>query len=186
MDDFLVKDLMVPISEYATVPEGATLMEAVLALEKAQEEFDHTHYRHRAVLVLDTNNRVTGKLGQLDLLCALEPIEAVGGPRPELHRFGFSSKLIRKIRDQNRRMDIPLKQVCSEIAQLSVAEFMQAPKEGECVEGDVSLEVAITQLVSGHHLSLLVTLDKEIVGILRSSDVFAAVFHVMKECEVSV
>lgn len=31
----IVKDLMVPLEEYATVHEGATLYEAVLALEKA-------------------------------------------------------------------------------------------------------------------------------------------------------
>ena len=53
MKNFLVKDLMVPLSEYATVPEGSTLFEAVLALEKAQEEYDRTKYRHRAVLILD-------------------------------------------------------------------------------------------------------------------------------------
>jgi len=37
VSDYLVKQLMVPLSEYATVPEGSTLFEAVLALEKAQE-----------------------------------------------------------------------------------------------------------------------------------------------------
>ena len=46
---------MVPISEYATVPEGATLLETLLALEKAQEEFQQTRYSHRAVLILDKN-----------------------------------------------------------------------------------------------------------------------------------
>jgi hypothetical protein len=30
------KDLMVPLDEYATVPKGATLGQAFLALEKAQ------------------------------------------------------------------------------------------------------------------------------------------------------
>ena len=53
MKNYLVKDLMVPLSEYATVPMGSTLFEAVLALEKAQEEFDHTKYKHRGVLILD-------------------------------------------------------------------------------------------------------------------------------------
>ena len=42
MKTYKIKDLMVPMSEYATVSEEATLYEAVLALEKAQEEFDHT------------------------------------------------------------------------------------------------------------------------------------------------
>ena len=41
MTQYLIKDLMVPISEYATVPEGSTLFEAVLALEKAQEKLNY-------------------------------------------------------------------------------------------------------------------------------------------------
>ena len=40
------------------------------------------------------------------------------------------------------------------------------------------------QLVTGRHISLLVTRDKEIIGILRMTDVFAAVYHTMKECEI--
>ena len=39
MKEMIVGDLMVSISEYATVSEGATMLEAVLALEKAQDEF---------------------------------------------------------------------------------------------------------------------------------------------------
>ena len=58
MKNYLVKGLMVPLSEYATVPMGSTLFEAVLALEKAQEEFDHTKYKHRGVLILDSKKRV--------------------------------------------------------------------------------------------------------------------------------
>ena len=73
MKDLKVVDLMVPLSEYATVSEDATLYEAVLELEKAQEEFDHTRYRHRAILVLDSDGKVIGKLSQLDALKALEP-----------------------------------------------------------------------------------------------------------------
>ena len=38
----LVKDLMVPLSDYATVSEDATLNEAVLALKQSQDCFDQT------------------------------------------------------------------------------------------------------------------------------------------------
>jgi len=37
----------------------------------------------------------------------------------------------------------------------------------------------------GHHLSVLVTNGRDIVGILRLTDVLAAVFHTMKECEIT-
>jgi len=55
MKDTPVKTLMVPLSEYATVAQDATLYEAILALENAQAEFDETRYRHRAMLVYDEN-----------------------------------------------------------------------------------------------------------------------------------
>jgi len=60
MKSYTVKDLMVPLSEYATVSEDATLYEAVLSLERAQENFEdkHTRYRHRAILVLDKKGKV--------------------------------------------------------------------------------------------------------------------------------
>ena len=55
MSDPIVRDLMVPLDEYATVGEEATLWEAVIALEKAQEDLDRSFYKylHRAILVLD-------------------------------------------------------------------------------------------------------------------------------------
>ena len=96
MKEQRVKDLMVPLSEYATVTEDATLFEAVLSLEEAQEKFEnkHTRYRHRAILVLDKSDRVVGKLSQLDVLKALEPkyqdmIRGEGS-----RRYGFTKKFI--------------------------------------------------------------------------------------------
>ena len=60
---------------------------------------------------------------------------------------------------------------------------MHTPSEGEFIEGEAYLDMAIMQFVTGRHISLLVTRNKEIVGILRMTDAFAAVFHTMKECE---
>jgi CBS-domain-containing membrane protein len=184
VSDYLVKELMVPLSEYATVLEGSTLFDAVLALEKAQEEFDHTKYKHRGVLILDKNRRVIGKLGQLDVLRALEPKEEGQGDIDELNRFGFSSNFVHKLRKQRRLKATPLKDLCSKASKLRVEDFMQTPSEGEFIEQEASLEMAVMQLVMGRHISLLVTRDSEIIGILRMTDVFAAVFHAMKECEI--
>jgi CBS-domain-containing membrane protein len=185
--DYTVKELMVPVSEYASVPEGSTLFDAVLALEKAQEDFDHTKYKHRGVLILDKDRRVVGKLGQLDVLRALEPKHTDASDIDALWKFGFSSNFVHKRHKQRRLKATPLKDLCGKAAQLKVEDFMQAPSEGEFIEQQASLEMAIMQLVMGRHLSLLVTkTDREIIGILRLTDVFAAVFHAMKECEISL
>jgi CBS domain containing-hemolysin-like protein len=73
MKSYQVKDLMVPLSEYATVPEAATLLEVVKTLKKAQDEFGRNRYQHRAILVFDGNNHFVGKLSQHDVIEALEP-----------------------------------------------------------------------------------------------------------------
>ena len=183
MSDFRVKELMVPLSEYATVPKGSTLFEAVLALEKAQEEFDHTKYKHRGVLILDKKKRIIGKLGQLDVLRALEPKEKNPGELNQLSQFGFSFNFVHNLRKQQRLTAAPLKQLCSKASKLKVEDFMQTHSEGEFIDQEASLDLAVMQLVTGHHISLLVTLENEIIGILRMTDAFAAVFHTMKECE---
>ena len=184
MKTFTVKDLMVPLSEYATVSEDATLYEAVLALEKAQESFEdrHTRYSHRAILILDKDGNVVGKLSQLDVLKALEPkyqdlLEGRG-----LQRFGLSKQFMQSMLQQYRLFAGPLEEICRKAGEKNVRQFMYEPGEGEYVTEHASLGEAAHQLIMGHHQSLLVTRDKKIVGILRLTDVFAAVFHKMKEC----
>jgi hypothetical protein len=56
-----IKELMVPLNEYATVSEDATLADAIQALDHAQETFCQNKYRHRAILVLDKNQQPMGK-----------------------------------------------------------------------------------------------------------------------------
>ena len=184
MNSYKVNELMVPLSEYATVSEDATLYEAVLALEKAQEKFEdkHTRYRHRAILILDKDNNVVGKLSQLDLLKALEPKYQgmIEGRGPQ--RFGFTKQFMKSmLREYNLFAD-PLEEICRKAGEKNVREFMYTPSEGEYVTENASLGEAIHQLIMGHHQSLLVTRGDKIVGILRLTDVFAAVFHKMKEC----
>ena len=184
MSEYRVKELMVPLSEYATVPIGSTLFDAVLALEKAQEEFDHTKYKHRGVLILDKDKRVVGKLGQTDVLRALEPKDENPAEINELSQFGFSHNFVQKLRKQRRLNVAPLRDLCRNASKLRVEDFMQTPSEGEFIEADAYLDMAIMQLVTERHISLLVTRNEEIIGILRMTDAFAAVYHTMKECEI--
>jgi len=184
MKTYSVKDLMVPLSEYATVTDEATLYEAVLALEAAQEKFEdkHTRYRHRAIVILDKDGNVVGKLSQLDVLRALEPKYQKMIQGKGLHRFGFAKEFEQSILEKFKLFAKPLDEICRKAGKKNVTEFMYTPTDGEYVSEDATLDLAIHQLVVGHHQSLLVTRDKKIVGILRLTDVFASVFHAMKEC----
>ncbi len=181
MEILSVKDLMVPLDEYATVTDRATLYEAVLALEEAQEKCQSLPYKHRAVLVYNAKkDQIVGKLSQLDIIKALEPKYGEMGDIKSLSRFGLSRQFISSIMEHNYLWQKPLTDICRKAADIKVKDFMHTPAEGEYINRDASLEMACHQLVLGHHQSLLVTSGDKIVGILRLTDVFNAIFQVMK------
>jgi len=185
MKDYTVKDLMVPRSEYAVINENSTVYEAVLALEKAQQEFDQTRYKHRGMLVENDNHEIVGKVGQLDILRALEPKyeEMKSKDSPGTSKFGFSKKFLLSMMDTFNLFDQPLDDICKKTGVRKMSNYMHRLTEGEYVESTASLAQAIHLLVVGHHQSLLVTEQDKIIGLLRLTDVFAAVFHAMKQCD---
>ena len=183
MKTFKIKDLMVPLSEYATVNVDATLQEAVIALEQAQAEFDQNRYRHRAILILDHGGNVVGKVNQLDALQALEPKYDELSEKGSIARFGFTRKFLSGMIDYYKLWASPMTDICRKAMDRKVIDFMHTLSEGELIDEAATLDEAIHQLVVGHHQSLLVRKEANIVGILRLTDVFAAVFHVMKSCD---
>jgi CBS domain-containing protein len=187
MKSYIVKDLMVPLSEYATVSEDATLYESILALEEAQENFKnkHTRYRHRAVLVLDKDGAVIGKISQLDMLRALEPkyqdmLLGVGS-----HRYGFTKQFMKSMLESYHLFANPLDDICRKAGGQNVKSIMSTPTESDNISQDTSLDNAIHQFIMGNQQSLLVTDDKKTVGILRQTDVFTTVFNKMKACFIN-
>lgn len=179
-----VKDVMVPIGEYATVSAEATLHSAVMALDEAQKKFRQDRYKHRAILVYDENKRIVGKLSQLDVIRGLEAGYKKLGDLKGLSHSGFSPELIKSMIERYSLWDEPLADICRKGARVLVKDIMYTPSEGEYVKEDASLAEAIHQLVVGRHQSLLVTRENDIVGILRLTDVFTEVSERMKVCEI--
>ncbi|MBU0518517.1 CBS domain-containing protein, partial [bacterium] len=68
-----VKDVMLPLDDYALVPEDASMVDAYCALEEAQKRLPPGRQASRAVLVVDKSGKIIGKVGQLAFLKALEP-----------------------------------------------------------------------------------------------------------------
>ena len=180
----LVKDLMVPLSEYATVSEEATLSDAVAALKQSQADFDQQKYRHRAILVLGAGGQVVGKVSFQGILRALEPKydEMLSDKRP-MHT-GFTRMYQKAIFDSMRLWHDPMDQICQKAAQIRVKTFMVKPIENEMIELDASLGEAIHNLVLGHHQSLLVVDAKRVVGVLRLTDVFEMVSSAIMACKL--
>ena len=182
MRTIIVKDLMVPLEEYATVLEDATLYDAILALEKAQTAFDPKRHKHLAILVLDKSGKVVGKLAIFDILIALEPkygqLEAEGA----LSRSGYSTELINSMLKDNVLWNEPFEFICNRAPKLNVSDLMQAPSDGVYINEKASLGEAIHQIVIQKHQSLLVTKGEEVVGILRLTDVFTKICDKIKTC----
>ena len=188
MKSYQVKDLMIPLSEYATVSEAATLLEAVQALRKAQDEFGKNRYRHRAILVFDGNNHFVGKLSQHDLIEALEPSYKSMGSSADhgaMHRLGFSDAFVNSTLEQYHLWEKALENLCDKAIHLKVKTIMDTPGKGEFVNESTTMDEAIHRLIIGRHHSLLVSADydpDEIVGVLRLADIFEFVSDAMHEC----
>jgi CBS domain-containing protein len=181
---YIVKDLMVPLDEYATVDDDATVFEAVATLEKLQQA--QRTYRHRAILVLDKNKKVIGKLSMIDLIKTLEPkyfdMQDRNGGAGALS-FGFSKKFMKSMMEQFKLLDGALDNICKKAGESKANRFMTTPTEYDYVASDASLNEAVHQLVLGHHQSLLVTDSTgDIIGILRLTDVFTLIYQRMQEC----
>ncbi len=175
-----VKDLMIPLSDYATVTSSATLLEAMRALESENKKHGDRPYRHRAVLVLNSKGVVVGKVSQVDMMRALEPNYQKMGSEIDLSRFGFSSAFISATVKQFNLWERPLKQIRKFLKHIKVVDVMYTPADHQRVKENDSLTMAIHQIVMGQHQSLLVTKGKKVVGILRSTDAFNALYNQME------
>jgi len=180
------RDLMVPLKEYSTVFEDATLKDAVGALERAQENLDRKRYKylHRAILVLNKNKKVVGKISQMDILIGLEPKYKDIGDTRRVSLSGFSPQFLTSMMYSNNLWSSPLENICTKAAKIKVKDIMVELTEGEFIDEKTSLEEAMHIMIIGHHHSLLVNKDGNIMGILRLADVFHCINDLIKVCEI--
>ena len=174
IDSSSLKNIMVPLAEYATVSADANVLEAINALSEAQKAFDPKRYRHRAVLVLDKKKRVVGKLSQHAIIQALEPKhkEAKARKKGALEHLGFSHRFVESVSQPYEFWDRPLENLYKKALEQKVKSFMYKPTEGEYIEVTATMDETIHRLIVGDRHSLLVTDGPDIVGIVRLTDVF--------------
>lgn len=184
MDQIKIKKLMIPLADYATVSEDATLYDAIIALEEARKRFESSQDRHRAILVLNKQNQVVGKLSQLDVIRGLEPKYEKIADFKLSSRLGFTPEFLKSLQKDYSLWDKPMDDICRKADSIKVKNIMYTPTEGEYVGEEDTLDQAIHQLVIGHHQSLLVTRGQEITGILRLTDVFQEVSRAVKQCRI--
>ena len=167
---------MIPLSDYATVSEDETLANTIKALKESQKD-NNLKYKHRAILVYDKNDHITGKMSIFDILKALEPkYRQYEHPKENedsgLSRFGFDQDFLNSLIDNFSLWDETMDELVKKASKLKIKEVMYTPSKGEYVDEDAPIAEAVHQFILGCHQSLLVLKKDKVIGILRLTDIF--------------
>lgn len=165
MTERLAKDVMIPISEYATVKENDSLKHALLVLRNS------LHSGHRTLAVLNDHGDLTGFVTVRTILNALEslaykagPADDSGGSIPFVEswsRFFLKNRL-------ERTAEIKVKNVMRPVFKIFVQEDSSLP------------EVAKTILKNRvNHIPVL-SKEQKVVGIIRAVDILDVVANFLE------
>lgn len=166
-----VKELMVPLDDYAVVPHDATLVEAFGALREAEQRLRPARRPARAVLVVDPEGAIVGQLGHLEILQALEPgycllCDLGTPPRAGVRREPFGPLI-----DNVSFWRGELSSVCRRFRNLKVSALMHPIDEN--ISEDTPLLEAAHKMLIWQSMRALVTRRGRVVGVLRLSDLLA-------------
>ena len=76
--------------------------------------------------------------------------------------------------------DENLEELVMKAANTPVKEIMYTPSGGEYVKVTASLGEAVHKFLLGSHQSLLVLDGKTVVGVIRLSDIFDLIYHIIE------
>jgi len=182
MEKMKVRELMRPVEEFPRISSRSTFMEAVDALEKAQEEFGSGKRSQRILLVYDEDGEIVGKLSPMDVVQGLEPCyENIDS----LSRHQLSPILLESMKEELRFWQNPLSDLCRKAYNMKIEKFVRLPTAERMVNADDRMTRAFHLFVMGRHDSLFVRDGKKIVGLIRFSDVYKKIAQTMRECPIS-
>ncbi|MDJ0765517.1 MAG: CBS domain-containing protein [Myxococcota bacterium] len=183
MTDKKVKDLMLPLSEYATISGERTIQEALNALDKAQLDLTDERHHHRSVLVLDEAGEVVGKLSHWAILRKLEPKFLKDEDLAVISGANVDPEYIDEMESSLSGFVYSLTALCKRASGIKAKDAMVPMTES--IDEEESLLVAVHQFVVSHAQSMLVTRECRSVGTLRLSDVFEAVADIIRSsCDI--
>ena len=168
---------MTPVDECETVSQDMTIREAVRSFERAQDT-QHSYgggvSRYNALLVLDRNNRVVGKLGHTDIVAKVDAShgdQAASEAIAHTSTAGLSPALLLSLSQRYSLWKESFDQRCRHLLALEVKECMATFRVDDGVLESDPLDVAVQKLATGNHQCVLVIRDDEVVGILGTADV---------------
>jgi Mg2+/Co2+ transporter CorC len=176
----LVKDLMIPISNYVAVRPENHLTDVLRAIEeKRQAENGHAH---RDAIVVDQTGRFLGKVTMIDIFRALEP--NFRKVRKAHQEQTLTDSFVRKaVQELNLWLE-PVEDVCARGGGVTVADAMHVPAKSEYIQEDETMEKALSLYVMGVHQPLIVKNGDAVTGVLRFGDIFEVVCERLLKCDL--
>jgi len=175
MEEKHVKDLMIPIEDYAVISEDATIGDALRVMSEMSEKLSQKQYKHQAIQVQDAKGNIVGRLTQADILKGLEP------KYKDISGSYISPFMKEKVTDMMAMLpDKTFIQRCKAQRHKRVREFMTTVSFS--IDENETISHALHIMLISNHRSLLVTREgKEPVGVLRLTDVYLLVRDALLE-----
>ena len=159
-------------------------MEAVDALERAQQAFKSGKASQRILLVYDEADRIVGKLSPMDVVQGLEPNYDRIDDLKSLSHYRLAKSTLESMKEQFRLWQRPLSELCTKAYKVKIENFIKMPSPDHMVKADDKMDNAFHLFVVGRHDSLFVKDGEKIVGLLRFSDVYGKIAQTMRECPI--
>jgi len=177
-----VKDLLIPLSDCATIHVDKPLREAVAELQTVYCEIESgkcTEAGHRTSLVFDDNKKLVGILDFQAILKVLIP-EIAGSFSQKLQALGVSIAFAEADTAHLDESNQKFKERVMKNAATKVGDIMLKLR-GKNATTDMTLVDALKIMHRNKVTILPVYEDDQLVGILRDSDLFLAVASILSE-----
>lgn len=177
-----VEDLMIPVGKFPVISQESSLREAILTLDRVEQEFSSGKREQRILLVVDQDNSVVGKLTPKDVIRGLEPnyerlLASQAASLASNYGYVMHSQSILALQDMTTT---PWDDLCAKSKDTRIKDFLLAPPRSQIVELDDTLNKALHRFILGKHHSLFVTNGKQLVGLLRFTDVYREILGKIK------
>lgn len=182
MEKMKVRELMRPVEDFPRISSQVTLLEAIGALEEAQDRFLSGKAEQRIMLVYDGKGQIVGKLSPMDVVQGLEPNYEGVDSLATLPRYRLAQSVLESMKEELRLWLKPLSELCAKANRLKIEKFIKLPTPDHMVNADDSMDKAFHLFVIGRHDSLFVKDGDRIVGLIRFSDVYKRIVKTMREC----
>lgn len=180
MEKMKVMELMRPIEEFSRISNEATFMEAVDALETADQVFKLGKVPERILLVYDGRSKIVGKISPMDVVKGLEPNYS-NIERIESHPYYPLAKTsIESMKKEFRLWHQPLAELWKKAYRIKIYDFVKMPTPDHMVKIDDRIDAAFHLFVVGRHGSLFVQDAQDIVGLILFSDVYNKIKEIMR------